>query len=116
MKNIITIFIIWVISMTLACAQTTVTSKTVTAPEVLTINLNGKVEVKETKGTRIIVETYVSTKGSNKAATIAANYVTPEYNEETNELKSSKFVVINNNHIETKYIIFVPKGTEVKYN
>lgn len=116
MKNIITILIIWVISMTLACAQTTVTSKTVVAPEVLTLNLNGKVEVKETKGTRVIVETYVSTKGSNKTANIAANYVTPEFDEINATLKSSKFVIVNNNHIETKYIIFVPKGTEVKYN
>ena len=118
MKAVLTLILI----MLLTClhlstyAQNTVaTHKTVIATPTVTLKLEGKVQVVEAKGSRIVVETYVSTNGGVVSTQQVADKATPiatVINDET-VISQSKQFIVNNHNVNVSYKVFVPKGTIV---
>jgi hypothetical protein len=119
MKAVLTLILI----MLLTClhlstyAQNTVaTHKTVVATPTVTLKLEGKVQVVEAKGSRIIVETYVSTNGGTVATQQVANTATPiatVVNENNTVISQGKQFIVNNHNASVSYKVFIPKGTTV---
>jgi hypothetical protein len=121
MKTLITklilVAIIWTISMFGAVygQNQTATHKTIVATPTVTLKLEGKVQVVESKGSRIIVETYVSCNGGETATKQIADKATPiatVVNDET-VISQHKQFIVNNSNAQVSYKVFIPKGTVI---
>ena len=101
-------------------AQTQPTSgyKTV-VPKSMTLALefnNATVEVGETQGSRVIIETYVSVNGGERTQRKVQAMAAPvvhEYDDATVITNSNKITTVNDVHAEVHYKVFVPKSIQL---